>query len=114
VVAYLFAPRIVSLILQGGVFGEESTSLVAGVLQFYALAIVGESVLELVARVFYAKHDSLTPMIVAICVMILRIGLMLWWRNLYGAAGLALAYSVGVCVESATLWFLSHRRFQTS
>jgi putative peptidoglycan lipid II flippase len=113
-VTYFFAPRVVSLILQGGVFGEESTALVAGVLQFYALAIVGESVLELVARVFYANHDSKTPMFVAIGVMFLRIGLMLWWRNLYGAAGLALAYSVGVCVEAATLWFLSHRRFRTN
>jgi hypothetical protein len=45
--------------------------------------------------------------------MILRIALMLWWRNVYGAAGLALAYSVGVCVEAATLWLLSRRRFQT-
>lgn len=109
--AILFAQPIVSVVLQRGAFGAESTALVAGVLQFYALAIVGESVLELVARVFYANHDSKTPMFAAIGGMLLRVGLMVWWRDSLGAAGLALAYAVGVSVEAAVLWFLSRQRF---
>ncbi len=110
-VTIFFAQPIVALVLQRGAFGAESTALVAGVLQFYALAIVGESLLELVARVFYANRDSQTPMFAAIGAMILRVGLMLWWRELLGAAGLALAYAVGVCVEAGVLWILSRRKF---
>lgn len=110
-VAVFFARPIVALVLRGGAFGSESTALVASVLQFYALAIVGESCLELVARVFYANKDSKTPMFVAIGAMLLRIGLMLWWRDTLGAPGLALAYAVGVSAEAVTLWILS-RRFQ--
>jgi putative peptidoglycan lipid II flippase len=85
--------------------------LVAGVLQFYALAIVGESVLELVARVFYANHNSLTPMYVAIAGMVLRIGLMVFWRDTLGAQGLALAYAVGVSFEAFALWVLAQRKY---
>lgn len=109
--AIFFAQPIVTLVLQRGAFDAESTALVAGVLQFYALAIVGESLLELVARVFYANRDSRTPMWVAIGAMVLRLALMLWWRDTLGAPGLALAYGVGVTIEASTLWFLSRRRF---
>lgn len=110
-VTIFFAEPIVALVLQRGAFDVASTALVASVLQFYALAIVGESVLEVTARVFYANHDSKTPMFVAIGSMIVRIGLMLWWRDTLGAPGLALAYGVGVCMEASVLWFLSRQRF---
>ncbi|MBI4675839.1 MAG: murein biosynthesis integral membrane protein MurJ [Chloroflexi bacterium] len=110
-VAILFARQIVALVLERGAFDAASTALVAPVLQFYALAIVGEALLELVARTFYAKHDSKTPMFVAIGAMALRVVLMLWWRDVWGAPGLALAYTVGVCVEASALWVLARRRF---
>lgn len=111
VIAILFAEPIVALVLQRGAFDAQSTALVAGVLQFYAIAIIGESLLELVARVFYANHDSKTPMFAALGSMVLRIALMLWWRELYGAAGLALAYGVSVCLEAGALWLVAQRRF---
>src|SRR5581483_1051644 len=99
-IAIFFARQIVALVLERGAFDVDSTALVAPVLQFYALAIVGESLLELVARTFYAQHDSKTPMLVALGAMALRVALMIWWRDVWGAAGLALAYAVGVCVEA--------------
>lgn len=111
VIAVLFAQPIVSLVLERGAFDANSTALVVPVLQFYALAIVGESVLELVARSFYAQHNSKTPMFVALAGMVLRIGLMLWWRDTYGASGLAFAYAVGVCFEAGALLVLARRRF---
>jgi putative peptidoglycan lipid II flippase len=114
VIAILFAQPIVALVLQRGNFDAQSTALVVPVLQFYALAIVGESLLELVARVFYANHDTRTPMFVAIGAMALRIGLMIWWRDLLGAPGLALAYAVGVCLETFLLWWLARRRLVAS
>lgn len=110
-VAVFFARPIVSLVLRGGAFGADSITLVSGVLQFYALAIVGESCLELVARVFYANKDSKTPMFVAIGALVIRLALMLWWRDTLGARGFALAYAIGVSIEASVLWLLSRRRF---
>lgn len=107
----LFAEPIVALVFQRGAFDATSTALTAQVLRFYALAIVGESLLELVARVFYANHDSKTPMFVAIGGVVLRVTLMVALRDILGAAGLALAYGIGVTTEAVVLWFLSQKRF---
>lgn len=110
-VTILFAEPIVALVFQRGAFDANSTVLTAQVLRFYALAIVGEALLELVARVFYANHDSKTPMFVAIGGMVLKVTLMVALRDVLGAAGLALAYGIGVTSEAVVLWFLSQKRF---
>ncbi len=113
-VAILFASPIVSLVLRSGAFDADSAALVARVLQFYALAIVGEAVLELVSRVFYANKDSKTPMFVIMGGVVLRVALMFLLREPFGAAGLALAYAIGVCAEASVLWYLSRRRFMVA
>ncbi|MBI5034461.1 MAG: murein biosynthesis integral membrane protein MurJ [Chloroflexi bacterium] len=110
-IALMLFPRpIVSLLLQRGAFSSASTELVATVLQFFALSVIGESVLELTARIFYAQRDARTPMVVAIISMIARILLMIAWSETLGVAGLALAYSIGVLIEGGTLAWLAHRR----
>ncbi len=106
----LLARPIVTLIFQRGAFQQASTDAVAGILQLYALAIIGESALELAARIFYARHDSVTPMIVALVAMVLRAALMFAWAGTLGARGLALAYAIGESVEAGTLYLLAHRR----
>jgi len=103
----VFAEPLVALVFARGAFGSASVALVATVLQFYALAIVGESLLELTARVFYARHDARTPMFVALVTMLLRAGMMLWWSAWWGAPGLALAYAVGAILEGGTLGWLA-------
>lgn len=110
----VFARSIVTLLFQGGAFQAESIDLVAGILQLYALAVVGESALELAARVFYAQHDSRTPMFVAIGAMAIRAALMLAWVNVLGARGLGLAYSIGVSVEAGALSLLAWRRLRAN
>jgi putative peptidoglycan lipid II flippase len=109
-----FARPLVSLLFQGGAFQGESVDLVAGILQLYALAVAGESALELAARVFYAQHDSRTPMFVAIGAMVLRAALMFAWVNVLGARGLALAYAIGVSAEAGALFVLARLKMRTS
>jgi putative peptidoglycan lipid II flippase len=109
-VAILFARPIVSFLFQRGAFGGASTELVAAVLQCYALAIIGESLLELTARAFYAQRNARTPMFVALASMMLRAALIIWWSNLFGAPGIALAYAVGVVTEGGALWWLAQKQ----
>ncbi|HEY6042378.1 MAG TPA: lipid II flippase MurJ, partial [Anaerolineae bacterium] len=111
-VAIIFARPIISLLYRGGEFGTASVELVATVLQFFALAIVGESVLELTARIFYAQQDSRTPMFVAFVSMAIRVALMWWGSRVWGAAGLALAYSIGVFIEGGALYVISRPRIK--
>jgi putative peptidoglycan lipid II flippase len=106
----VFAQPLVRLAYERGEFTAASTQAVSGILQFYALAVIGESALELAARIFYAQHDSRTPMLIAIAAMILRAALMFAWANVWGARGLALAYAVGVSAEAGALYLLARRR----
>lgn len=115
----VFARPLVSLLFERGAFGGGSTDLVATVLQFYALAVAGESLLELTARIFYAQRDARTPMFVAITAMTIRVALM-WWWSAFGAPGLALAYAVAVALEGGALaglaqlrWIPSSTRIET-
>ncbi len=110
IVTILLAQQLIRLLFQGGAFQSTSTDTVTGILQLYAIAIVGESALELVARLFYARHDSLTPMFVALGSMFLRAALMFAWVETMGARGLALAYAIGVTAEAGTLYLVAHRR----
>ncbi len=106
-VLILFPEPIIRLLFQRGEFGDASVAMVALVLRFYALAVVGESLLELTSRIFYARHDARTPMWVALGSMLARVGMMLWWNTLWGAAGIALAYAVGVGLEGGALYWLA-------
>lgn len=109
----VFARPLVSLLFERGAFGGGSTDLVATALQFYALAVAGESLLELTARIFYAQRDARTPMFVAIAAMTIRVALMGWW-SAFGAPGLALAYAVGVALEGGALAGLAQLRWSSS
>jgi putative peptidoglycan lipid II flippase len=114
-VLVIFAQPIVALFLQRGAFGGTSTELVAVVLQFYALAVIGESLLELTSRIFYAQRDARTPMFIALVSMAIRAGLIGWWSHPFGAAGIALAYAIGVLLEGGLLYWIARTRMrQTS
>jgi putative peptidoglycan lipid II flippase len=55
---------LVQVLLEGGAFTPESTIMVIAALAFYALALPAHSALEVVARAFYALHDTLTPVLI--------------------------------------------------
>ncbi len=107
----ILAHPIVQIIFARGAFGAVSVDAVAYVLTFYALAIVGESVLELAARIFYAQHDARTPMLVALSALIVFLAGSFAFVGPLGAAGLALARVVGLAWEAGVLLVIAHVRW---
>jgi putative peptidoglycan lipid II flippase len=61
----IVAGRTFVSILEGNAFDTAATNLVYSALQFFAIGIVVHSMLEVVARSFYADKDTLTPLLVA-------------------------------------------------
>lgn len=101
---------LIALLFQGGAFGSRSTDAVFFALQFYALGLIGHSLLEVVARTFYAQKDTKTPLYIAVGAMALNIGLALLLLGPLRHGGLALANSLAVGVEVlAGLWLLRGR-----
>ena len=107
---------LVALLFERGSFGEASTNLVAWALFFYALGLVAHAGLEIVARAFYALHDTRTPLLVGGGAMLLNVGLSLTLPSLFESAGwlalggLALANSLATTLELLGLLWLMRGR----
>lgn len=107
---------LVSFLYQGQAFGENSTNLVAWALLWYALGLVGHSILEIISRAFYALHDTKTPVFVGIGAMSLNLGFSFLFTFLFRRVGwlplggLALANSTATAVESIILILLMRKR----
>lgn len=107
---------IVAFIYQRGAFTAETAELVAWALLWYAAGLVGHSVLEVLARTFYALHDTRTPVLVGVAAMSLNVALSFGFSALFERlgwmphGGLALANSLATALEALTLYLLMRRR----
>ena len=107
---------IIQLLYQRGSFTPDDTRLVAWALLWYAAGLVGHSVLEILARTFYAMHDTRTPVTVGVVAMGLNVVFSIlfssWFSHLgwLPLGGLALANSLATALEAITLLTLMRRR----
>jgi len=126
-VLFMSLPATVGLIvlvepLVGAIYGRgawtiANTTATAWALRFYAVGLVGFALREVLARAFFALHDTRTPVIVGVSGVFLNIGLSLMLIRLVQGAdaaqgpfgGLALANALATSAESAALWLLLRR-----
>jgi putative peptidoglycan lipid II flippase len=95
---------IIRLVFQHGQFDEESTVGVAAAMVFYALGLAGHATIEIVSRVFYARHDTRTPVLAAVLGVGVNLAAsLILMRTGLGYRGLALATSLAALVEATML-----------
>ncbi len=110
---------IISLLYQRGEFDAHSTQLVAWALLWYASGLVFHSVLEVLARSYYAMHDTKTPVLVGATAMGINVGLSFAFVALFNKigwlphGGLALANSLATAIETTTLIILMRKRLKS-
>ena len=96
---------LIALLLERGAFDAASTSAVALALSFFALGLIGNGLIEIVARVFFALHDTWTPTLAAVAAVVVNLVLGLTLPDVFARlgllphAGLALANSVAALVQ---------------
>lgn len=109
---------ITALLYQRGEFTAHSTTLVAWALLWYAAGLVGHSVVEILARAFYALHDTKTPVFVGASAMALNVLFSYAFAALFTSwgwmphGGLALANSLATALEMVVLFFLMRKRLR--
>jgi putative peptidoglycan lipid II flippase len=107
---------IVALLLQYGRFTQASTQLISWALLWYSAGLVGHCVVEILARAFYAMHDTKTPVLVGAVAMGLNVVFSVLFSRWFAQigwiplGGLALANSLATGLEAASLLFLMHHR----
>lgn len=108
----LLGRPIIVVIFQGGAFDESATQLVYAILAVLSIRIVSESTLEVVARLFYARHNTLVPMLAYLgWFAVTGLASLLFVRWL-GVVGLALATALGFTALSAVLFELNRRELR--
>lgn len=138
-VALVVAGRPLISLLEGGAFEASASQLVYNTLVCFSLGLIVHSVLEVVARAFYADKDTLTPFVAALAGASINLVLsfalsgvlslspvaaqvssvqslslpleMFGWTEKSNVGGLALANSIGVTVEVLLLIWILRRRW---
>ncbi|MGQ9910334.1 MAG: murein biosynthesis integral membrane protein MurJ [Candidatus Flexifilum sp.] len=107
-------------LLEGGAFDAAATALVYSTLRFFALGIIVHSILEIIARSFYADKDTFTPLLVAfggaavnLFTALLVTGILTGDSpDVNRVGGLALANTLGVTFEVVVLSIILRRRWR--
>jgi putative peptidoglycan lipid II flippase len=110
VICIALAAPTMRLLFEGGEFVAEDRILTAGVLLWCSLGIVPLSLQYIVARGFYALHETKTPLWVGGATAVLSIGLSLSLYRSLGVYGLAGIYSFTNLFNAGLMTWLLRRR----
>jgi putative peptidoglycan lipid II flippase len=114
----LLARPIVRMVFERGAFDSHSTDMVVWALGFFAIGLVAHSLLEVLARAFFAMQDSATPVAVSVGGMLLNVALSLVLVSVFYSLGwmphgaLALANSLATIIEMTALILLLRKKIQ--
>jgi putative peptidoglycan lipid II flippase len=114
----LLRKPIITFLLQRGEFTAYSTKLVAWALLWYGIGLVGHAMVEILARAFYALHDTKTPVLIGIAAMSINIILSYVFSALFKNwglmphGGLALANTVATSLEMIGLILIMRVRIK--
>jgi putative peptidoglycan lipid II flippase len=105
-------------LLEGGAFDASATQLVYTALVFFSFGIVVHSMLEVIARSFYADKDTFVPLLVAVGGAAVNIVVALVFSGVLtgdvrpeNVGALALANTLGVLFEVIVLGIVLRRRW---
>lgn len=112
----LLRTPIITMFYQRGEFTAYSTTLVAWALLWYGIGLVGHAMVEILARAFYALHDTKTPVLIGIGAMTLNVLFSYifsaWFlrQGLLPHGGLALANTLATGLEMVGLILIMRKR----
>lgn len=110
-VLFLFLrAQIIRVALGTGKFDWTATALTADTLAYFTISLFAQCLILLIARAYYAVHDTWTPFIFSLLAVVINIALAMTLKNSLGVKGLALAYSIAMIMEIVLLWLFLKRK----
>jgi putative peptidoglycan lipid II flippase len=101
---------IVRVIFERSAFLPSDTDATAAALQYYAVGLLGYSIVRIASPTFYALGDSRTPVQISIWSVGLNVVLNVALARVLGYGGLALGTSIAALFNAAGLLWLLHAR----
>ncbi len=96
----VLGPQIVALIFQHGRFTATDTAATALALRYYALGLVGYSIVRIVSPAFYALQLSRIPVAASVVSVLVNVLLNVVLFRVMGYSGLALGTSIAAMVNA--------------
>ncbi|MFA5052388.1 MAG: murein biosynthesis integral membrane protein MurJ [Patescibacteria group bacterium] len=106
----LLRAQFVRVVLGTGAFDWDDTRLTAQTLGFFSLSLFAQSLVPLLARSFYAWHDTKTPVKVAVISLVADIVGAVILSRFMGVEGLALAFSIASFINMILLYLLLRKK----
>jgi putative peptidoglycan lipid II flippase len=106
----LLSTPIIRLMYERGAFVPSDTLAAAGALQFYAVGLLGYSVVRIASPAFYAFGESRTPVTISFVTVLANAGLNFALVQVMGYRGLALGTSIAALLNAGLLLFMLRRR----
>lgn len=110
VAMFLLRSEIVRVILGAGRFDWNDTKATFTVLSILVLSVFAQSLVPLLARAFFAMHDTKTPMVASIVTIIVNLVGAFLLGSQYGVIGLAWAFSGASLVNFLILFGVLRKR----
>ncbi len=105
----LLGRPVIAFLLQGGEFDQASADLVYTILLVFSVRIVTEATVEVVARLFYAQHNTVIPMLAFMGWLVVNVGVAYLLVDQLGIVALALASTVAFTFLAILLFYLNSR-----
>ena len=106
----VLAEPIVRLMYERGAFMPSDTIAAAAAVQFYALGLLGYSVVRIASPAFYAFGESRTPVTISFVTVLFNAGLNFALVEVMGYRGLALGTSIAALLNGGLLLVMLRRR----
>jgi putative peptidoglycan lipid II flippase len=106
----VLATPIVRVIFERAAFTPADTAATAAAVRFYALGLVGYSIVRIASPVFYALGQNRTPVMISVATVLANALLNVALVRVMGYQGLALGTSIAALFNAALLMFFLRRR----
>jgi len=108
----VLAEPIIRLMYERGAFRASDTIAAAGALKFYAIGLLGYSVVRIASPAFYALGQSRVPVTISFITVLANAALNLALVHAMGYRGLALGTSMAALLNASLLLIMLSRRLE--
>jgi putative peptidoglycan lipid II flippase len=108
--AMVLRRQVVTVLFDYGRFDDQAIDLTANTLLFFLLGLAAHTSITVLARAFYARQDTRTPVAAAILAVVVNTTLAVVLVGPLGLSGIAIAIAIGAWSEAIVLLGLLRRR----